>query len=94
MKGDGKEMTKHIARSENRWTQMDVNIQQQIDVLMSRMRTRDKTKVADEAGIKRTRFYDCYNSPGKFRLVDIRRLTILFERYGLKLDTTFGEAAS
>jgi len=87
-------MTRHIVRADNRWTQMDVNIQQQIDLLMSRMRTKDKKMVADEAGITRSRFYDCYNSPSKFRLVDIRRLTILFERYGLKLDTTFGEGAA
>lgn len=86
-------MSKPILRAENRWTRMDVNIQQQIDRLMSVMRTRDKAKVADEAGITRSRFYDCYNSPSKFRLVDIRRLAILFEQYGLTLDMTCGEGA-
>lgn len=73
---------------------MDVNIQMQIDQLMSVMRTRDKRKVADEAGITWSRFYDCYNHPSKFRLVDIRKLTILFERHGLSLDMTFGTGAT
>lgn len=85
---------KNIIRPDNRWTRMDLNIQKQIDLLMSTMRTRDKAKVADEAGITRSRFYDCYNSPSKFRLVDMRRLMILFERYGLVLDLTYGEGAS
>lgn len=84
-------MIKSIIRPDNRWTRMDVNIQKQIDLLMSTMRTRDKAKVADEAGITRSRFYDCYNSPSKFRLVDMRKLMILFERHGLTLDLTFGE---
>lgn len=84
-------MVKNIIRPDNRWTRMDLNIQQQIDLLMSTMRTRDKAKVADEAGITRSRFYDCYNSPSKFRIVDMRRLMILFERYGLVLDLTCGE---
>lgn len=86
-------MTKPM-QVDNRWTRMDVNIQRQIDALMSAMRTRDKAKVADEAGITRSRFYDCYNSPSKFRLVDIRRLMILFEQYGLSLDMTFGSGVS
>ena len=85
-------MTKTIIRSESRWTEMDINLQQQIDRLMSAMRTKDKTDVADAAGIKRSRFYDCYNHPSKFRLVDLRMLTILFERHGLELDMTFGGA--
>lgn len=84
-------MIKSIIRPDNRWTRMDINIQKQIDLLMSTMRTRDKAKVADEAGITRSRFYDCYNSPSKFRLVDMRKLMILFERNGLTLDLTFGE---
>lgn len=85
---------KNIIRPDNRWTRMDINIQRQIDALMSVMRTRDKARVADEAGITRTRFYDCYNSPSKFRLVDMRRLMILFERYGLTLDPTYGEGVA
>lgn len=44
-------MIKSIIRPDNRWTRMDINIQKQIDLLMSTMRTRDKAKVADEAGI-------------------------------------------
>lgn len=87
-------MVKNIIRPDNRWTRMDLNIQQQIDLLMSTMRTRDKAKVADEAGITRSRFYDCYNSPSKFRVVDMRRLMILFERYGLALDLTCGEGSA
>ena len=84
-------MIKNIIRPDNRWTRMDVNIQKQIDLLMSTMRTRDKAKVADEAGITRSRFYDCYNHPCKFRMMDMRLLAIVFERYGLTLDLTFGE---
>lgn len=71
---------------------MDINLRQQIDVLMAHMRTRDKAKVADEAGITRSRFYDCYNHPCKFRMMDMRLLAIVFERYGLTLDMTFGGA--
>ena len=84
-------MIKSIIRPDNRWTRMDINIQKQIDLLMSTMRTRDKAKVADEAGITRSRFYDCYNHPCKFRMMDMRLLAIVFERYGLTLDLTFGE---
>lgn len=79
-------------RAENKWTKMDVNCRLQIDTLMAHMHTRDKAKVADEAGITRSRFYDCYNHPCKFRVMDIRMLSILFERYGLTLDMTFGGA--
>lgn len=84
---------KNVCRAENRWTRMDVNLQRQIDALMSAMRIKNLGKLADEADIGRSRFYECYNCPSKFRLVDLRKLTILFEANGLSLDMSCGEGA-
>ena len=77
---------------ENRWARADLSIQMQIDHLMSVMRTRNKDRVAEEAGIKPGKFRYCYECPSKFRMLDLRLLMILFERYGLTLDIA-GEGA-
>lgn len=83
---------KNVIRENNRWSRTDVSLQRQIDALASAMRTKNLSKVADAAEIGRSRFYDCYKSPSKFRLMDIRRLTILAESYGLTIDICGQEA--
>lgn len=81
-----------IVRIDNRWTRMDTKIQMQIDALMSAMRVKNLGKIADEADIGRSRFYDCYKYPSKFRLIDLRKLSLLSERYGLKFEASIEEA--
>lgn len=74
-----------------RWQLADENFREQIDLLMVRMRTKNKADVADEAGISRSNFYARYAHPRTLRLFEVRLLMMLFEKHGLRFDPTLGE---
>lgn len=78
----------------SRWQLADDNFRQQIDLLMVKMRTKNKADVADEAGIKRNSFYNRYEHPRTLRVFEVRLLMIVFEKYGLRFDPTMGEGAA
>lgn len=78
----------------SRWQLADENFREQIDLLMVKMRTRNKADVADEAGLRRSSFYSRYDHPRTLRISELRLLMILFEKYGLKFDPTMGEGAA
>lgn len=77
-----------------RWQVADDNFRSQIDLLMVRMRTRDKARVAQEAGIQRNTFYNRYNHPSGLLKREERMLASLFERYDMRYDPTLGEGLS
>lgn len=76
-------------QKKTRWQLADDNFREQIGVLMARMQTTRRARVADEAGINRQTFYKKYNSPRTLIVWEVRLLTILFEKYGLKFDAGF-----
>lgn len=78
----------------SRWQLADDNFREQIDLLMVRMRTKNKADVADAAGIKRNSFYNRYEHPRTLRVFEVRLLMIVFEKYGLRFDPTMGEGAA
>ena len=83
-----------VQSAKTRWQKADDNFREQIDLLMVKMRTKNKALVADEAGIKRNSFYERYLHPRTLRLCEQRLLMILFEKYGLRFDVTLGEGAA
>ena len=82
-----------VQGAKTRWQKADDNFREQIDLLMVKMRTKNKAVVADQAGIKRNSFYERYAHPRTLRLGEQRLLIALFEQYGLKFDMTLGEGA-
>jgi len=83
-----------VQGAKTRWQKADDNFREQIDLLMVKMRTKNKAVVADEAGIKRNSFYERYAHPRTLRIGEQRRLIALFEAYGLRFDPTLGEEAA
>lgn len=74
-----------------RWQAADENFRMQIRQLMAAMDTRDKDRVAQEAGMKSSTFYMRYRTPATLRRGEERQLQSLFARYGLRYDMTLGE---
>ena len=83
-----------IVAPKTRWQLADDNFRKQIDMLMAVMGTKNKARVAEEAGIERCTFYNRYRRPGTLTKCEERMLASLFERNGLHYDMTQGEGAA
>lgn len=83
-----------MAEPKTRWQMADDNFRRQIDLLMLNMRTNDKRRVADEAGISHNIFYARYRRPSTLIKREERMLDSLFSRYGMRYDPTMGEGGA
>lgn len=82
-----------MAQGKTIWQLADENFRKQIDTLMVAMRTDDKKDIAREIGISGSTFYMRYEHPRTMRVGEMRMLSILFEKHGLKFDMTLGVGA-
>ncbi len=76
----------------SRWQQADDNFRSQIDRLMGMMRTKDKRKIAKEAGLSEYKMYAYYETPSKMTKCAERQIASVFLRYGVPYNWNWEEA--
>lgn len=75
----------------SRWMIADDNFRSQIDHLMGVMRTKDKRKVAEEAGLSEYKMYAYYETPSRLTKLAERQIESVFQRYGIPYNWNWEE---
>ena len=76
--------------AKGRWSIADDNFREQLDLFMVKTRMK-REEIAAECEVCHATLNNYYKSPSTMPKKVERRLTMLFEKYGLRYDPTMGE---